>query len=78
VLPSDFAYELFFMVWNGFWVDPVYGGNKGMVGWSYVGFHGTNLGNFYNEGYTSKQLMVATTPITLKPASLGQYQKGSP
>ncbi len=78
VLPSDFAYELFFMVWNGFWVDPVYGGNKGMVGWSYVGFHGVNLGNFYNEGYTSKQLMVATTPITLKPASLGQYQKGSP
>jgi Gluconate 2-dehydrogenase subunit 3 len=74
VLPSDFAYELFFMVWNGFWVDPVYGGNKGMVGWSYVGFHGVNLGNFYGEGYTSKQLMVATTPITLKPASLGQYQ----
>jgi hypothetical protein len=78
VLPSDFAYELFFMVWNGFWVDPVYGGNKGMVGWSYVGFHGVNLGNFYGEGYTSKQLMVATTPITLKPASLGQYQQGSP
>jgi hypothetical protein len=78
VLPSDFAYELFFMVWNGFWVDPVYGGNKGMVGWSYVGFHGVNLGNFYGEGYTSKQLMVATTPITLAPASLGQYQKGSP
>jgi gluconate 2-dehydrogenase subunit 3-like protein len=78
VLPSDFAYELFFMVWNGFWVDPVYGGNKGMLGWKYVGFHGTNLGNFYNEGYTSKALMVATTPITLQPASLGQYQKGSP
>ena len=77
VLPSDFAYELFFMVWNGFWVDPVYGGNKGMVGWSYVGFHGVNLGNFYGEGYTSKQLMVATTPITLKPASLGQYQATS-
>ncbi len=78
VLPSDFAYELFFMVWNGFWVDPVWGGNKGMVGWSYVGFHGVNLGNFYGEGYTSQQLMVATTPITLKPASIGQYQKGSP
>jgi uncharacterized phage infection (PIP) family protein YhgE len=78
ILPSDFAYELFFMVWNGFWVDPIYGGNKGMVGWSYVGYHGVNLGNFYGEGYTSKQLMVSTTPITLKPASLGQYQKGTP
>ncbi|MDA4135784.1 MAG: gluconate 2-dehydrogenase subunit 3 family protein, partial [Thaumarchaeota archaeon] len=78
VLPSDFAYELFFMVWNGFWVDPIHGGNKGMVGWSYIAFHGVNLGNFYGEGYTSKQLMVANTPITLQPASLGQYQKGSP
>lgn len=78
VLPSDFAYELFFMVWNGFWVDPVYGGNKNMVGWEYVGFYGTNTGNFYGEGYNSKQLMVATEPIILKPASLGQFQKGSP
>jgi hypothetical protein len=66
------------MVWNGFWVDPVYGGNKNMVGWAYVGFYGTNTGNFYGEGYNSKQLMVATTPITLMPASLGQLQKGSP
>jgi hypothetical protein len=78
VLPSDFAYELFFMVWNGFWTDPVYGGNKGMVGWEYIAFHGVNLGNFYGEGYTPQQLMVATTPIKLKPASLGQFQKGSP
>jgi len=78
VLPSDFAYELFFMVWNGFWMDPVYGGNLGMVGWKYIGFHGVNLGNFYGEGYTSKQLMLANTPITLQPASLGQFQKGSP
>jgi hypothetical protein len=78
VLPSDFAYELFFMVWNGFWTDPVQGGNKNMLGWEYIGFHGVNMGNFYNEGYTSKQLMVATTPIKLQPVSLGQYQKGSP
>jgi hypothetical protein len=78
VLPSDFAYELFFMVWNGFWTDPVQGGNKGMLGWTYIGFHGVNMGNFYGEGYTSKQLMVANTPIKLVPVSLGQYQKGSP
>ena len=49
-----------------------------MLGWTYIAFHGVNFGNFYSEGYTSKQLMVANTPITLKPVSLGQYQKGSP
>ncbi|MDG6925330.1 MAG: gluconate 2-dehydrogenase subunit 3 family protein [Nitrososphaerota archaeon] len=78
ILPSDFAYELFFMTWCGFTMDPVYGGNKGMVGWTYSGFNGTNQGNFYGEGYTTKQLMVMTTPVRLQPASLGQFQKGSP
>ena len=78
VLPSDFAYEVFFMVWNGFGMDPVYGGNWNMVGWTYYGFNGVNMGNFYGEGMTTKEMMVATTPITLKPVSLGQFQKGSP
>jgi peptidoglycan hydrolase CwlO-like protein len=78
ILPSDFAYELFFLTWAGFGMDPVYGGNRGMVGWTYTGFNGVNQGNFYNEGMTTKQIMVNTSPITLKPASLGQYQKGSP
>jgi len=78
VLPSDFAYELFFMAWNGFWLDPAYGGNWGMLGWKYVGFNGVNMGNFYGEGYTTKQLMVMNTPVVLQPASLGQFQKGSP
>jgi gluconate 2-dehydrogenase gamma chain len=78
ILPSDFAYELFFMTWCGFHMDPVYGGNKGMVGWTYTGFSGANMGNFYNEGYTDKQLMLLTTPVTLKPVSLGMLQKGSP
>ncbi len=78
ILPSDFAYELFFMTWAGFAMDPVYGGNKGMVGWTYTGFSGANMGDFYNEGYTGKEIMLMTTPITLKPVSLGQFQKGSP
>jgi gluconate 2-dehydrogenase gamma chain len=78
ILPSDFAYELFFMTWAGFGMDPVYGGNKNMVGWTYTGFNGVNQGNFYNEGYTTKQIMLMNVPITLKPVSLGQYQKGSP
>ena len=54
ILPSDFAYELFFMTWAGFAMDPVYGGNKNMVGWSYTGFNGVNQGNFYGEGITTQ------------------------
>jgi gluconate 2-dehydrogenase gamma chain len=77
ITPVDFAYELTMLVWCGFLMDPLYGGNINMVGWEYVGFNGVNNGNFYGEGYTPKQLMVSTTPIPLKPASLAQYQKGS-
>src|SRR6202035_5772642 len=78
IQPFDLVYELFFMVWSGFLMDPIYGGNRGMVGWSYVGFNGTNTGNFYGEGRTLKELMVSTTPVKLQPASLAQFQKGSP
>ena len=77
ILPSDFAYEVFFMVWNGFGMDPVYGGNWNMVGWKYYGFTGVNQGDFFGEGYTLKQIMVTNKPITLNPVSLGQFQKGS-
>src|SRR6266581_7172733 len=75
ILPSDFAYELVFMTWAGFLMDPLYGGNQNMVGWKYTGFNGTNFGNFYGEGHDPKVLMVATTPTRLKPASLAQYQQ---
>ncbi len=78
IVPADFFYELFFMVYSGFTMDPMYGGNKGMVGWILTGNNGVNMGNFYNEGYTPKQIMLMTSPPILKPASLGQYQKGSP
>lgn len=78
ILPSDFAWELFYMTWAGFLTDPLYGGNRNMVGWSYVAFNGVNMGNFYGEGNTPQQLMLATTPTRLQPASLAQYQKGSP
>jgi len=75
ILPSDFAYELVFMTWAGFLMDPIYGGNQNMVGWTYTGFNGVNFGNFYGEGLDQKALMVATTPTRLKPASLAQYQQ---
>jgi len=78
IVPQDFFYELYFMIWAGFLMDPMYGGNRNMVGWQYVAFNGVNLGNFYGEGHTSMQLMLATTPNVLMPASIGQLQKGSP
>jgi len=72
---SDFAYELTFMTWAGFLMDPIYGGNQNMVGWTYTGYNGVNFGNFYGEGYDQRTLMVATSPTRLKPASLAQYQQ---
>lgn len=75
ILPSDFAYELTFMTWAGFLMDPMYGGNQNMVGWDYVGFNGVNFGNAYGEGLSQKTLMVASAPTKLKPASLAQYQQ---
>ncbi|MCL4435835.1 MAG: gluconate 2-dehydrogenase subunit 3 family protein [Thaumarchaeota archaeon] len=75
ITPQDFAYELFMMVWAGFLMDPLHGGNKGMVGWQLTGFNGTNFGNAYGEGKTPQQLMVADTPTKLRPRSLAQFQK---
>jgi gluconate 2-dehydrogenase gamma chain len=77
IVPSDFFNEIFFMTWSGFLMDPLYAGNQGMVGWLLTGFNGTNQGNFYGEGLTTKQLMVATTPTRLQPASLAQFQASS-
>ena len=74
IAPSDFAYELTFMSWAGFLMDPIYGGNQNMVGWTFTGYNGVNFGNFYGEGHDQKTLMVATTPTRLRPASLAQYQ----
>jgi hypothetical protein len=58
----------------GYFADPLYGGNKNMVSWSYVGHPGVNQGNFYGENMDVKQLMVSTTPTRLKPASISQLQ----
>ena len=77
IVPEDFAYELTFMTWAGFLMDPLYGGNQSMVGWQYTGYNGVNLGNAYNEGLTQKQLMVASSPTRLQPASLAQFQNPS-
>ncbi len=75
IRPLDFFYELIFLTYSGFFMDPAYGGNKNMVGWKLTGYVGTNMGNAYNEGLNPQQLMVASSPTRLQPASLGQYQQ---
>jgi hypothetical protein len=75
IVPLDFAFELFFMVWSGFFTDPLYGGNVGMAGWQYLGFNGTNLGDFYGEGETALSLATAKSPTPLRPASAAQFQQ---
>ena len=75
--PQEFFVELHFMVWSGFLTDPLYGGNRGMVGWKLTGFNGTNSGNAYGEGFNPLQLALMTKPVRLQPQSLAQLQGGA-
>lgn len=75
ILPKDFFDELMFMAWSGFLMDPVYGGNNGMVGWSLTGFTGADLGDSFNNGRNVMKLMVASSPTRYPPHSLGELQK---
>ncbi len=75
ISPVDFANELFYMVWCGFLMDPMYGGNRGMVGWKLTASPGLNSGNFYGEGETPVQRATATTPTILGPVSNAQFQQ---
>jgi gluconate 2-dehydrogenase gamma chain len=75
IIPQDFFDEMHDMVWAGFLTDPIYGGNRGMVGWLHTGFSGTNGGNFYGENLKQKDLMLADHPTRLRPASLAQLQQ---
>jgi gluconate 2-dehydrogenase gamma chain len=73
--PQDFFSEAYNMVWAGFLSDPIYGGNRGMVGWSLIGFNGLNSGDWFGEGHTSMDLMVASTPTRLGPVSIAMFQQ---
>ncbi len=74
IVPQAWFSELHDMVWAGFFTDPLYGGNQGMVSWKLMGFSGTNQGDAYGEGYTTKELMLMTTPFRLQPQSLTEFQ----
>ncbi len=73
--PLDFFWEVLFLVWSGFFMDPVYGGNQNMAGWKLTGFTAANMGNAYGEELSPLTLMVASSPTRLQPSSLGNYQK---
>jgi gluconate 2-dehydrogenase gamma chain len=75
IVPNDFFNELIFMTYSGFFMDPLYGGNIGMVGWKLTGFSGANMGDTFNTGRDVKALMVADKPTRYSPHSLGEYQK---
>ena len=75
IVPRDFFQEVVFMTWSGFFMDPMYGGNQGMVGWKLTGFTGANMADTFGEGQVPTQLMVADKPTKFNPHSLGEFQK---
>jgi gluconate 2-dehydrogenase gamma chain len=75
IVPLDFFNELIFMTWSGFLMDPLYGGNAGMVGWLHTGFTGANMADSFNENRNVMELMVADRPTRFIPHNLGEFQK---
>jgi hypothetical protein len=75
IVPRDFFNELIFMTWSGVLMDPLYGGNIGMVGWLHTGFTGANMADSFNEGRNVLELMVADKPTRFPPHSLGEFQR---
>ncbi len=70
---AEFFNELHDMVTAGYWTDPIYGGNQGMVGWQLLAFNGNYWGD--DIGLGAQKLMVASTPTRLTPKNLSQLQK---
>ena len=70
---AEFFNEIHDMVVAGFWADPIYGGNQGMVGWTLLAFNANYWGD--DIGLGAQKLMVASTPTRLPPKSLGQLEK---
>ena len=69
---AEFVNEVLFMVYAGFWTDPVYGGNQGMVGWQLIAYNANYWGD--DIGLGAPKLMLQGTPTRLHPESLSQMQ----
>ena len=70
---AEFFNEIHDLVTAGFWSDPLYGGNQGMVGWQLIAFNANYWGD--DIGLGAQKLMVASTPTRLPPKSLGQLER---
>jgi hypothetical protein len=70
---AEFFNELHDMIVAGFWTDPLYGGNIGMVGWQLLAFNANNWGDA--EGLGAAKLMLQSSPTRIAPMSLSQLQK---
>jgi gluconate 2-dehydrogenase gamma chain len=69
-VPSHVFFEsLLAMTIEGYFSDPVYGGNAGMGGWAMIGFPGA-YGNYYD--LVDKHGIAFNVP----PRSLGQDREG--
>ncbi|MBI2937181.1 MAG: gluconate 2-dehydrogenase subunit 3 family protein [Thaumarchaeota archaeon] len=71
---AEFVSEVHDMVMGGFFADPLYGGNRGLVSWKLAGFNGTNMGS--EVGKTTKEIMRMTSHVRLTPQSLTDIQGG--
>lgn len=69
---AEFYNDVFDLTVAGFWADPLYGGNQGLVGWKLLAFNGNYWGD--DIGLGAMKLMVAGTPTRLTPKSLAQLQ----
>jgi hypothetical protein len=72
---AEFFNELHDMVTAGFWADPLYGGNIGMVGWKLLASNGVNSGTAQN--HSTIELATASIPTKLPPLSLADLQRGA-
>jgi len=55
---------------EGFFADPMYGGNRDKVGWKLIGFPGVAAGN-YDEHLTKHNV-----PYLVEPVSILDIQQG--
>jgi len=70
---SDFFSMLRQNVLEGMLSDPAYGGNRGMVGWKWIGFPGDPMrrgDDYYKYVFTNKKYPAASKPLPLMPSSL--------
>lgn len=65
---KTFFDTLLAMTIEGFFCDPVYGGNQGKVGWSMIGFPGAYANHYQQVGLNE--------PFRREPASLAEDAAG--